>query len=118
MGRGRNLFSRRALRRPPGSSGGNCVEQQRPKAVGDVRRIRGRRILSGSRSQATERWSRIDVVAKARIRASVRGELHLDIRNGGIMTTLAGESAGELFCRSVELVIRGGSLVSPRGQET
>ena len=34
------------------------------------------------------------------------------------MTTLAGESAGELFCRSVELVIRGGSLVSPRGQET
>jgi hypothetical protein len=54
-----------------------------------------------------------DVAAKATARASVRGELHLDINNEGIMTTLAGESAGELFCCSVELVMRGGSLVSP-----
>lgn len=33
-------------------------------------------------------------------------------------TTLAGESAGELFCRAVELVMRSGSPVSPRGHKT
>jgi thymidylate synthase len=33
-------------------------------------------------------------------------------------TALAGESAGELFCRAVELVIGSGSPVSPRGHET
>src|SRR5207302_7038239 len=90
------------------------------EAVGDFRRIRGSRnpFRTARHPELPNAGGALTWRPKRQHEPSVRGELHLDIRNGGIMTTLAGESAGELFCRSVELVIRGGSLVSPRGQET
>jgi hypothetical protein len=75
----------RALRRLPGQA------EVTESTSNDLRRLEmsggsgNRGILSGARtSRASEDRRRIDLAAKASARGYVRGEQHLDVRDGGI----------------------------------